>query len=114
MTNVVTVEFRKPGAAAHNAKVKSKRGKAPAIAPDDYAFVTTLQRAVDIAGLVYRDMEAVDILMAEMRKMYARGDGQGYLPIEVRARCAKYLAPGDQNTLDTSKATQIMLGDPAR
>lgn len=114
MTNVVTVEFRKPGATVPEVKAKPKRGKAPPIAPDDYMFVTTLQRAADIAGLVYRDMEAVDILMAEMRKMYARGDGQGFLSIEVRSRCAKYLAPGDQNILDTSKATQIMLGDPAR
>lgn len=70
-------------------------------------FTSTLASAMDIAGYVYRDLEAVDLLMAELNQAYRRNTPWTALSPEVMQKCAKYLACKEE---DIDASCHIMYG----
>lgn len=92
-------------------KPKSVTVTAPAsdtAAPDEWYFVSELDTAVKIAAYVYKDVEAVDMLLAEMRRFLAGAISMDYLPEQVRTRCAQYLIKNDQHKQDVSKSIEYL------
>lgn len=70
-------------------------------------FTSTLASAMDIAGYVYRDLEAVDLLMAELNRAYRQNTPWMALSPEVMQKCAKYLACKEE---DIDASCHIMYG----
>ena len=82
MTNVV--QFRKSPAAE---AVQS--AWAP---PEGPWFVSALVDAAEVAGFVYGDFEAMDVLLARLRGLMLRGDNKDWIEDEAAlARVAPYL-----------------------
>ena len=91
MTNVIAFKPR-------NQQVE----EAP-VAPDRYYLITSLDSAAKIAAYVYKDREAVEMLLLEIGRFYATHTTLNKLPLELRTRCAKYLIRDEQyeEDLDT-------------
>lgn len=82
-----------------------------AVAPDKIYFVSCLRDALEVAGLVYKDTEAVDMLMAELRCALVGPNPIIHLSLEVRTRCAPYLSDSqssEQWEADIDRAIQVM------
>jgi hypothetical protein len=79
-----------------------------AVAPDEWYFVSELDTAIKIAAYVYKDVEAVDMLLAEMRRFLATATSMDYLPEEVRTRCALYLVKNEQHKEDVTKSIEYI------
>ena len=62
-------------------------------------FVTDVQLAVSVAAYLYADLEAADLLMAEIQAMYRIGKRITCLSEETRTRCGRYLRP-DKETIE--------------
>lgn len=97
MTNVV--EF-KPRAKA--------QPESESLAPDEWYFISDLDTALKIAAYVYRDIEAVDMLMAEIHRFYKSGVSSDFLPDAVRLRCAKYLTKNEQYRSDVTESIKYI------
>lgn len=78
------------------------------VAPDEWYFVSEIDTAVKIAAYVYKDVEAVDLLLAEMRRYLAGAISMDYLPEHVRSRCAQYLVKNEQHKEDVSKSIEYI------
>lgn len=103
MTNILT--FPVASKALPEAKQDSTL-----VAPDTLYLYPCLDWACKVAGLIYSDMEAVDLLQAEKRLWLERKQGPGRVSFEVRKRCAKYLIKNEQQKLDREAALDIELG----
>lgn len=103
MTNVLTFP-------AANRSVSETRQDETLIAPDTCYLYPCLDYACKVAGLIYGDMEAVDMLQAEKRRWLERKQGPGRISLEVRKRCAKYLIRNEQQKRDREAALGIELG----
>ncbi len=112
MTNIITFpKSRARSADAKPVKAKAKgKPKATAIAPDAPCFYSSLDVASKIAGYIYGDMEAVDLLLAEQRRWLERKQGFGYLPFEIRKRCAKYLIENEDHQRDFNAMLKVEIG----
>ena len=90
MTNVITF------------KPRTQQIEEAPVAPDSYYLITSLDSAVKIAAYVYKDLEAVEMLLLETGRFYATNTTLDKLPLELRTRCAKYLIRDEQYEEDLS------------
>jgi hypothetical protein len=78
------------------------------VAPNECYFVSELDTAIKIAAYVYKDVEAVDLLMAEMHRFLRGAIAMDYLSEEVRTRCSQYLIKSDQHKEDMTKSIEYI------
>jgi hypothetical protein len=79
--------------------VKAAATEKPAsrVAPDQIYYIGSLETAAQIAAYVYRDMPAVDLLMAQMHRFFRDNLSNDHLPFEVRHRCGRYLVDNEED-----------------
>ena len=89
------IAFR-PKAAA-TAEPAATEKPATRLAPDQIYYIGSLETAVQIAAYVYRDLPAVDLLMAQMHRFFRDNLSNDHLPFEVRHRCGRYLVDNEED-----------------
>jgi hypothetical protein len=67
------------------------------IAKDIGYFIGTIMNSAQIAAYLYKDQEASDMLMLHAHRLLREGISNDYLPLEVRQKCARYLAQTDED-----------------
>jgi hypothetical protein len=67
------------------------------IAKDIGYYVGCLMDSAQIAAFLYKDQEASDMLMLQAHRLLREGISKDYLPLEVRQRCARYLAQTEED-----------------
>jgi hypothetical protein len=78
------------------------------LAPDEWYFISDLDTALKIAAYVCHDLEAVDMLMAEIHRFYRSGASSDFLSEDVRQRCARYLTKNEQYRSDVTESIKYI------